>query len=52
MDRPQLWPGADKPVAGLDDELAIRECVICSLVIYIDDDEPDSVCPYIERRVA
>ena len=45
-------PGADKPVAGHDDELATRECVICSLVIYIDDDEPDGVCSYVERRVA
>ena len=47
-----LAPVPIKSVAGHDDELATRECVICSLVIYIDDDEPDGVCPYVERRVA
>lgn len=45
-------PDADQSVPGHEDALATRECVICSLVIYVDDDEPDGVCPYVEHRVA
>ena len=45
-------PGADKPVPRYEDELATRECAICSLVIYVDDNDPDGICPYAERRAA
>ena len=45
-------PSADKPVPGHEDSLATRACVICSLVIHIDDDAPDGVCPWVEHRAA
>ena len=45
-------PSADKPVPGHEDYLVTRACVICSLVIHIDDGAPDGECPWVEHKAA